>query len=113
MTGCLPLYLAGSGGDGGPATIARFNQPASIISDNAGGLYVADRGNQCVVTWFGWRQSSVSSALTCFPPIQLCAPHLGERDYYAGCRTDFCIWHEREFWAGKCGEAVGSSRAGA
>ena len=35
----------GFGGDGGPATQAKFSRPHSIALDGAGGLYVADIGN--------------------------------------------------------------------
>jgi len=35
----------GFGGDGGPATAAKFNRPHSIALDGAGGLYIADIGN--------------------------------------------------------------------
>lgn len=35
----------GYGGDGGPATAAKFRQPHSIALDGRGGLYVADIGN--------------------------------------------------------------------
>jgi uncharacterized protein (TIGR03437 family) len=49
----LLTVIAGSGaygyaGDGGAARKARFNQPAAIARDNAGGLYVADQANQRV-----------------------------------------------------------------
>jgi streptogramin lyase len=37
--------VAGFGGDGGPATKARFKQPHSIALDGRGGLYIADIGN--------------------------------------------------------------------
>ena len=42
--------IAGTGhmgfsGDGGPATAAKFNQPASVSMDNTGSLYVADFEN--------------------------------------------------------------------
>ena len=38
----------GYGGDGGPATQAELNVPASVLMDVAGNLYVADSGNQLV-----------------------------------------------------------------
>ena len=38
----------GYGGDGGPATQAQLNVPASMLMDVAGNLYVADSGNQLV-----------------------------------------------------------------
>ena len=38
----------GYGGDGGPATEAQLNVPASMLMDVAGNLYVADSGNQLV-----------------------------------------------------------------
>ncbi len=45
--------LAGSGnfsfwGDGGQATLARFNRPAATARDSAGSIYVADTGNHRV-----------------------------------------------------------------
>lgn len=39
---------SGYGGDGGPATQARFAQPHSIALDDAGNLYIADIGNHRV-----------------------------------------------------------------
>lgn len=39
---------AGFGGDGGPATSAKFNQPHSICFDGEGRLYVCDIGNHRV-----------------------------------------------------------------
>lgn len=39
---------AGYGGDGGPATLAAFNEPYGIALDRAGNIYVADRHNHCV-----------------------------------------------------------------
>ena len=38
----------GLGGDGGLATLAQLNVPASVLVDVAGNLYVADSGNQLV-----------------------------------------------------------------
>ena len=38
----------GYGGDGGPATQAQLNVPASVLLDVAGNIYVADSGNQLV-----------------------------------------------------------------
>jgi sugar lactone lactonase YvrE len=39
---------AGYGGDGGPATLARFKAPHGIASDRDGNVYVADPSNQRV-----------------------------------------------------------------
>lgn len=35
----------GSLGDGGPANVAQFNLPGSIVFDQAGNLYITDQGN--------------------------------------------------------------------
>jgi len=40
--------VAGSSGDGGPATVATLNQPSGVALDNAGSLYISDAGNQRV-----------------------------------------------------------------
>lgn len=39
---------AGYGGDGGPATAARLNEPKNLALDGNGGLYIADSENHCV-----------------------------------------------------------------
>jgi DNA-binding beta-propeller fold protein YncE len=39
---------AGYAGDGGPATLAAFNEPYGIAVDRGGNIYVADRHNHCV-----------------------------------------------------------------
>jgi sugar lactone lactonase YvrE/pimeloyl-ACP methyl ester carboxylesterase len=39
---------AGYSGDGGPATNAEFNFPNSVISDDAGNLYIADSNNNAI-----------------------------------------------------------------
>ena len=45
--------IAGNGtccysGDGGPASLAQFNQPWGLLPDGAGGLYVADSANNAI-----------------------------------------------------------------
>lgn len=39
------LGVAGFAGDGGPATVARLNQPRHIAFDSSGNLYIVDSGN--------------------------------------------------------------------
>ncbi len=38
----------GYSGDGGPATAAEFNGLNDVLSDNAGNVYIADVGNNCI-----------------------------------------------------------------
>jgi DNA-binding beta-propeller fold protein YncE len=40
--------LPGEEGDGGPATAARLNQPASIAVDGAGNVFICDTGNSAI-----------------------------------------------------------------
>lgn len=40
--------VAGSSGDGGPATLAALNSPYDVAVDTTGNLYIADRGNSRV-----------------------------------------------------------------
>ena len=48
-TGTITTFVGteeyGFGGDGGPATQARLNDPFSVAVDSAGSLYIADTGN--------------------------------------------------------------------
>lgn len=50
--------IAGSEGDGGPATQAQLNQPTGITMDAFGNLYIADSGNHCI------RQVQVDGTIT-------------------------------------------------
>ena len=52
---------AGQGGDGGPATSAQLYQPASVLVDVAGNLYIADLGNNRVR-----RVNATTSVITTF-----------------------------------------------
>jgi sugar lactone lactonase YvrE len=48
ITTCAGSGEAGYGGDGGPATRARLNEPYGIAIDRAANVYIADRHNHCV-----------------------------------------------------------------
>lgn len=47
-SGYKPLPGARFGGDGGPATDARLSFPTDVVADDAGGLVIADAGNDRV-----------------------------------------------------------------
>jgi hypothetical protein len=58
--------IAGSGGDGGPATSAQLNAPSGVAVDTAGNLFIADSGNSRV------RKVTLgASAPTFFPQVAL------------------------------------------
>jgi DNA-binding beta-propeller fold protein YncE len=48
ITTCAGSGEAAYGGDGGPATRARLNEPYGIAIDKAANVYIADRHNHCV-----------------------------------------------------------------
>jgi DNA-binding beta-propeller fold protein YncE len=48
ITTCAGSGKAGYGGDGGPATRARLDEPYGIAIDKAANFYIADRHNHCV-----------------------------------------------------------------
>jgi DNA-binding beta-propeller fold protein YncE len=61
ITTCAGSGEAGYGGDGGPATRARLNEPYGIAIDRAANVYIADRHNHCVR-----RVDSASGVITTF-----------------------------------------------
>jgi sugar lactone lactonase YvrE len=40
--------VEGRGGDNGPAVVAELNNPASVVCDASGNLYIADENNNCI-----------------------------------------------------------------
>jgi len=48
ITTVAGTWANGYGGDGGPATAARFNSIAGICTDNTGNIYLVDKDNNCV-----------------------------------------------------------------
>jgi uncharacterized protein (TIGR03437 family) len=52
--------LAGNTGDGGLATLARLNAPASIAVDSSGAIYIADTGNHLIRAIKGTNISTVA-----------------------------------------------------
>jgi DNA-binding beta-propeller fold protein YncE len=59
ITSCAGSGEAGYSGDGGPAILARLNEPYGIAVDNAANVYIADRHNHRVR-----KLDSVSSGIT-------------------------------------------------
>jgi Secretion system C-terminal sorting domain len=43
-----PNYSGGYSGDGGPATAAELYQPASVVTDTSGRVYISDAVNNCI-----------------------------------------------------------------
>ncbi len=41
-------FTGGYSGDGGPAALAKFNEPAYLVMDAAGNIYITDSGNNAV-----------------------------------------------------------------
>jgi len=48
MTSLAGQGIRGYSGDGGPATIAKLNQPSGLALDRANTLYIADSYNHCI-----------------------------------------------------------------
>jgi streptogramin lyase len=48
MTTVAGTRTAGYSGDGGPATLARLDQPFHVDIDRDGNLYIAEAGNHCI-----------------------------------------------------------------
>ncbi len=65
---CSPSCSSGFGGDGGQATAAMLARPASVVSDAAGNLFIADNGNNRV------RKVDTSGVITTFAGIGACSP---------------------------------------
>lgn len=73
--------LSGYSGDGGAATSARLNSPASIAFDSSGNGYIADRGNHVV------RRVSAGGTITTFAGTGL-AGFLGDGGAATSARLD-------------------------